>query len=684
MIFRSIPFFSLAMALAVVPAAACAQAVVQPLPGTTDADRLADQVHRLAVNPQDLDALVTAGALSIKLDDLTAAAAFFTRADKVDPRSARVKAGEASLLVRNERPGEALRYFAQAESYGLAPEAFAADRGLAYDLIGDQPRAQRDYRLALKQSPNDDETIRRYALSLGISGKQQQALDVLAPLLTKTDRGAWRSRAFVLAMNGDIAGAEHIATTMMPGGMAQGLQPFFARLPTLDPIDRAFAVHFGEVRTSPERLSDARLAPATTPLPPEPVAVAAVAPTPEPRKGRKDRRNRSAPVPAAPVQVAQAPVLPPIPTPRDQRPVYATTTAAPIRPTPPAVATSYPRPAASAVRSTPATPVVVAGLPTAVASTPVPTPPATLSAAAETPATLGLAPSSVASTRPVTAADATAAPAPVPTVAATSSTTSAGPIFGPSVAVVQAVPVTRRAEPQPKPEPAGAAPLPTPGFTALAGNATTRRPSSRRARSEDAVIDRIIAGLSIPASELDVGGKSQAAPVESAAADAKAMHGGRGRRGATPTPSPIDEPELTPAERKAADRKAAAAAKALAAKKAAAEEKAAADKEAAKQAAADRKAAKSNPTRIWVQVAGGANEDDLPKAWAAVKKKAPEAFAGRSGWATPLRATNRVLAGPFKTDADARAFVNTLKKSGVSGFAFTSDAGQKIEKLPSE
>ena len=461
MIFRSIPFFSLAMALAVVPAAACAQAVVQPLPGTTDADRLADQIHRLAVNPQDLDALVTAGALSIKLDDLTAAAAFFTRADKVDPRSARVKAGEASLLVRNERPGEALRYFAQAESYGLAPEAFAADRGLAYDLIGDQPRAQRDYRLALKQSPNDDETIRRYALSLGISGKQQQALDVLAPLLTKTDRGAWRSRAFVLAMNGDIAGAEHIATTMMPGGMAQGLQPFFARLPTLDPIDRAFAVHFGEVRTSPERLSDARLAPATAPLPPEPVAVAAVAPTPEPRKGRKDRRNRSAPVPAAPVQVAQAPVLPPIPTPRDQRPVYATTTAAPIRPTPPAVATSYPRPAASAVRSTPATPVVVAGLPTAVASTPVPTPRATLSAAAETPATLGVAPSSVASTRPVTAADATAAPAPVPTVAATSSTTSAGPIFGPSVAVVQAVPVTRRAEPQPKPEPAGAAPLPT-------------------------------------------------------------------------------------------------------------------------------------------------------------------------------------------------------------------------------
>ena len=330
--FRSIPLLSLALALATVPAAAAAQAVVQSLPGTTDADRLSDQIHRLAINPQDLDALVTAGALSIKLDDPTAAAAFFTRADKVDPRSARVKAGEASLLVRNERPGEALRYFAQAESYGLAPETFAGDRGLAYDLLGDQPRAQRDYRLSLKYAPNDDETIRRYALSLGISGKQQQVLDTLTPLLTKTDRAAWRSRAFVLAMNGDIAGAEHIATTMMPGGMAQGLQPFFERLPTLDAIDRAFAVHFGEVRSSPERLSDARLAPATVPLPPEPVAVAAVAPTPEPRKGRKDRHDRRTPVQVAPVQVAQARVLPSIPTARDQRPVYAAT-AAPV-PTP--------------------------------------------------------------------------------------------------------------------------------------------------------------------------------------------------------------------------------------------------------------------------------------------------------------------------------------------------------------
>ena len=68
-----------------------------------------------------------------------------------------------------------------------------------------------------------------------------------------------------------------------------------------------------------------------------------------------------------------------------------------------------------------------------------------------------------------------------------------------------------------------------------------------------------------------------------------------------------------------------------------------------------------------------------------MKKKAPEAFAGPVGLGDPACARPTACwPGPFKTDADARAFVNTLKKSGVSGFAFTSDAGQKIEKLPSE
>ena len=101
-----------------------------------------------------------------------------------------------------------------------------------------------------------------------------------------------------------------------------------------------------------------------------------------------------------------------------------------------------------------------------------------------------------------------------------------------------------------------------------------------------------------------------------------------------------------------------------------------------KSAKADRKA-KPEPRdepRIWVQVAGGAFEGDLPKAWAAVKSKAP-ALAKRDGYATPLRATNRVVTGPFKSEAEAQALVNQLARQGIAAFTFTSAAGQKVTRL---
>ena len=204
--------------------------------------------------------------------------------------------------------------------------------------------------------------------------------------------------------------------------------------------------------------------------------------------------------------------------------------------------------------------------------------------------------------------------------------------------------------------------------------------------SEDSILARIVAGLSIPASELDV-----EPPPRSVAATVVAPEAASAvpRPGAAPNPSIAAKAEAdrlalaklaaakTLADKRAADRKAVAERKALAEKKAAAEKKVIADKEAADA----RKLARSNPPRIWVQVAGGAYEGDLPKAWSAVKAKAPAVFGSREAWTTPLRATNRVLAGPFRTDAEARGFVNDLKKQGVSAFTFTSDAGQPVKRL---
>jgi hypothetical protein len=87
-------------------------------------------------------------------------------------------------------------------------------------------------------------------------------------------------------------------------------------------------------------------------------------------------------------------------------------------------------------------------------------------------------------------------------------------------------------------------------------------------------------------------------------------------------------------------------------------------------------------SRVWVQIAGGANESSLPREFTRLKGKAPKLLGSRNGWTVPANATNRLLVGPFASGREAQAFINELSKQGVSGFAWTSAAGQKIERLP--
>ena len=817
------------------PAGQPYQPQMAPTP-TPDADALADAMRRLASDPRDVTALITAGELSLKVGDASGAAALFKRAEQVDPMNGRIKAGMARILVTQERPGEALRYFDQAVGYGLDPRSFAGDRGLAYDLIGQQERAQRDYRLALKGAGSDgsgDEVHRRYALSLAISGNQLGAFEQLEPLTRRNDRAAWRARAFVLAMTGDVPGANRIAQAMMPPAMAGALAPFFTRLPTLAPTDKAFAVHFGEVTPTPQRLADARLTPVLVALGPDPDArpTAIVVPSPPPQDPRARRgRRRSTPArvevaSAAPRPAAPVPTTTPAPgfgtagqSPTD--PVRTPATTAPVRTAasaPPTATTPVPQPlrpapaptqfaradvdpiqkatladyervqrvneararqseraaqiAATKAASTPAT--QVAAIPSApttssVAMTPPGTQPApsAITVAAVPPSATPAAPTTAApvgtqvaasipsTTPPTTQLASTPAPAPAPIATPPSASPTS-----------TAVPATQLAA---APPPATAiSPSPSSTPTLLAAN-------------EDSILARIVQGLTIPGAELGVAAPPQPAPAapapvvaanveprpappppasppppavreavaresvakppvvvatrattrattkaapESATrtrstpvevADAAPTRRGArsrdtaaeeplapatrsGRRGAATRVAAADEPE-TPRTRSGRRTDTRTAARDEAEDAAPTRGKrgvravAAKDDDAApakgkgrgtRTAAADRKAEKpaGEPSRIWVQVAGGANEGDLGKAYNAVQSRTP-ALKGRAAYSTPLRATNRVVTGPFKTDAEARAFVNQLAKQGVSAFPFTSDKGQKMTKIP--
>src|SRR4051794_31682374 len=204
---------------------------------------MARYIRNLASDPKDFASLIGAGRAALALDDPQAAAGFFARADEVNPRSPLPQAGMGAVSVANGEPQAALPYFKRAQELGAAVASFACDRGLAYDLLGQQTQAQADYRLALS-GRDGDEARRRLALSLAISGDRAMALQTLAPLAAKGDAGVARVRAFVLALTGDSSSAVTAINAVMPGASA-GVTPFLQRLPSLSAGQKAAAVNFG-------------------------------------------------------------------------------------------------------------------------------------------------------------------------------------------------------------------------------------------------------------------------------------------------------------------------------------------------------------------------------------------------------------------------------------------------------
>jgi tetratricopeptide (TPR) repeat protein len=271
------------------PTAAAAQAyarpMVQSLPDPA-ALRLNDALRRLAQDPRSVTALIDAGQASLSLDDIDAAEGFYRRAEGVAPADGRVKAGLASVLVRRLQPIEALRLFADAEQAGEPMRFHAAERGLAYDLIGDNAKAQEQYHLFLSLG-EDPLVTRRLALSQAIAGDQRASETTLLPLLQRTDLAAYRTRAFALAILGKTDEAVSIAETMLPDRLAGRMAPYLRYMPRLTRAQQAAAANLGTfpqaaqigrddpalaafvppaVPRAPARTADSRLVPSGEPL----------------------------------------------------------------------------------------------------------------------------------------------------------------------------------------------------------------------------------------------------------------------------------------------------------------------------------------------------------------------------------------------------------------------------------
>lgn len=582
--------------------------VVQPVPVKSAGMRLNDALGRLAKNPQDVEALSEAGRASLDLGDGQAAIGFYRRALAIQPDNARIKAGLAGAYVLSEDPFTAIELFDEAEKVGPIEPALLADRGLAFDLVGDNLTAQAYYRQSLAGAPSD-ETTRRLALSLAISRDRAGMERTLGPLLQKNDKAAWRTRAFGLAILGATDEAEEIARQTMPPEMATAITAYLRYMPRLTAAQQAGAANLGrfpraaEIGNDDPRLafySRSRVKVAAAPAPP-PTPVATAAPTRKPSRVRgRDRSQEQAKASAKPA-VVPAVTRPPAP--------------APVPPPEPQVARvtspNGPKPGQGELPPIKS----VAALPPA----PVPAP---------TPAPATLPP-------PVRVAQAPLTSAPAPGFDLARTAAAPGP------------------EPQRQTAPAPSPPPPT-------------------ARPRQTSIDEAFADLAPPSREVE--------PQEGAV-DVRQL------APAGPLAKPSPAPGKPAADKVAADQAAKdklakdKAAKDKAAKDKAAKEKAAKDK-LAKEKADKEKALRSQPSRIWVQVAAGRNKSALAFDWRRFARENPAVFKGRSPSTSPWGQTNRLLAGPFASTREANAFLAQLKKAGIDGaFVWTSPAGQVVEAL---
>jgi hypothetical protein len=171
----------------------------------------------------------------------------------------------------------------------------------------------------------------------------------LAPLLQQQDKGAWRARAFGLAILGSTEEAESIARSSMPAELANGISAYLRFMPRLTAAQQAAAANLGHFpRAADIGRDDPRLALYQRPravvaraeqsLTPAGKPLGSARTDARPGRDRKDGRE-TRPAPAAPpppvvkptqVAIATKPELPPA------------TQAKPVVPAPVRIAVSEP------------------------------------------------------------------------------------------------------------------------------------------------------------------------------------------------------------------------------------------------------------------------------------------------------------------------------------------------------
>lgn len=599
---------------------------VQQVREPAGAVELRAAMRRIAYSPTDADALADAGNAALTLGDANAALNFFTRANALRPNNGRIVSGLATATVRTENPFEALRLFDDAVRLGISDRSIAADRALAYDLLGNFARAQQDYKLARLASTSDDLRI-RHAISTSLAGQRAEADAMLVPLLQKDNIAAWRARAFMLAARGDFRESTKVTQGFMDKASAQRMERYLRLMPDLTGAQQAAAIHLGhfpasqnvgrdsdQVRRVASNIppvepskSESRLIPTGDPLGPKTTKTESKK---DERKssGKRDRKAQDREEIRA--AVANIPESNRLPKTDNSRLGTATARAAIEQARTAKIAmaqgVTLPPPESARPLVTVATETKNTTLP---ATQPIPGFSAEI-APAGLPAKTFEQPPSIAVVSPPAATQ-------TGTLVTATSLSTGQVIQGPTPSGAPVAEVALAA--QVAPASVQAAPIPaqqnpTPAFDLAA----------------------IVSAIKIPESEQ----KPSAVPV-----NLKTI------RPSLPKLAAVE----TTGKNAKIDPKAAAKAKAEAA----------------------------NPARHWVQIATGASSA-LSFDYRKWSKKTPALFKGHDGWTSPWGKATRLLVGPFADMKAAKKWEGDFKKAGGDGFIWQSEKGVAVSQLKSK
>ncbi|HEX4112485.1 MAG TPA: hypothetical protein VH020_08110 [Stellaceae bacterium] len=174
-------------------------------------------------------ARVGAGECELSMDALPDAERDYLAANKLAPRDSAPLVGLGRVYLVEHKPGEAARYLDLAVKQGATAAFVWNDKGVALDQLRRHQEAQQAYRTGLANYPNDHALRNNLALSLAMSREFREADELLRTLASEPGATA-RTRqnlALVLGLEGDDAGARHIAEADLDGAALDNNEHFY-------------------------------------------------------------------------------------------------------------------------------------------------------------------------------------------------------------------------------------------------------------------------------------------------------------------------------------------------------------------------------------------------------------------------------------------------------------------------